>query len=162
MAIGRIPGYDYYNETNIDQLWDNLDQYKILLIDEDCMFDWDNPGPDYNKPTPVLPIGVSFYNHKTELKNWIFNGGRLFSTDQNDISPDYLHNVWWTWLPDELQVESNEYPSDYPETVKLLNDSFVVCSEPYPIYCQRFELMKYYAEAFQKVFDNIEEVVGAE
>ena len=115
VAIGRIPGYDYYNETNIDQLWDNLDQYKILLIDEDCMFDWDNPGPDYNKPTPVLPIGVSFYNHKTELKNWILNGGRLFSTNQNDISPDYLHNVWWTWLPDELQVESNEYPSDYPE-----------------------------------------------
>lgn len=53
-------------------------------------------------------------------------------------------------------------PHDYPQTVKLLNDSFVVCSEPYPIYCQRFELMKYYAEAFQKVFDNIEEVVGAE
>jgi len=24
-------------------------------------------------------------------------------------------NVWWTWLPDELQVESNEFPSNYPE-----------------------------------------------
>jgi len=50
-------------------------------------------------------------------------------------------------------------PSDYPETVKLLNDSFVVCSEPYPIYAQKLELIKYYAEAFHKVFDNIEEVV---
>jgi len=52
-------------------------------------------------------------------------------------------------------------PDDYPETVKLLNDSFVVCSEPYPIYAQKLELIKYYAEAFHKVFDNIEEVVEA-
>ncbi|MCW7080423.1 MAG: hypothetical protein OCU16_04945 [Candidatus Methanospirare jalkutatii] len=115
VSIGKIPGYDLYTDSNIDDLWTNLDQYKILLIDEDCMFEWTNPGPDPNKPIPVTTVGSSFYNHKTELKNWIFNGGRLFSTDQNDISPDYLHNVWWTWLPDELQVESNEYPSDYPE-----------------------------------------------
>ncbi len=51
---------------------------------------------------------------------------------------------------------------DYPETVKLLNDSFVVCSEPYPIYPQKLELMKYYAEAFHKVFDNIEQVIEIE
>lgn len=48
---------------------------------------------------------------------------------------------------------------DYPETVKLLNDSFVICSESYPIYAQKLELMKYYAEAFQKVFDNLDEVL---
>lgn len=49
---------------------------------------------------------------------------------------------------------------DYPETVKLLNDSFVVCSELYPIYAQKLELMKYYAEAFHKVFDNLEEILA--
>jgi len=50
-------------------------------------------------------------------------------------------------------------PNDYPETMKLLADSLVICSEPYPIYPQPLELMKYYAEAFHKVFDNIDEVV---
>ena len=49
---------------------------------------------------------------------------------------------------------------DYPETVKLLNDSFVVCSELYPIYAQKLELMKYYAEAFHKVFDNLEKILA--
>jgi len=123
MAKGKISGYDLYTESNIEDLWSRLNEYQILIIDEDCMFDWFNPGPDYNKPIPVLPIGVSFYNHKNELKQWIYNGGRLFSTDQNDISYDVPvsqpwtdeGNVWWTWLPDDLQVESNEFPSNYPE-----------------------------------------------
>ena len=48
---------------------------------------------------------------------------------------------------------------DYPQTLKLLADSLVICSEIYPIYPQSLELMKYYAEAFHKVFDNIDEVV---
>ncbi len=50
-------------------------------------------------------------------------------------------------------------PNDYPETLKLLADSLVICSEPYPIYPQPLELMKYYIEAFHRVFDNIDEVV---
>jgi dTDP-4-amino-4,6-dideoxygalactose transaminase len=48
---------------------------------------------------------------------------------------------------------------DYPETVKFINDSFVVCSEPYPIYPQKLELIKYYAEAFHEVFENIGQVI---
>ncbi len=39
---------------------------------------------------------------------------------------------------------------DYPETVKLLQDSFVICSESHPIYAQKQELMKYYTEAFHR------------
>jgi len=48
---------------------------------------------------------------------------------------------------------------DYPETVKLLEDSFVICSEQYPIYAQKLELMKYYVDAFNNVFDNLDEVL---
>lgn len=48
---------------------------------------------------------------------------------------------------------------DYPETVKLFNDSFNVCSVLYPIYPQKLELIKYYAEAFHKVFENIEQAI---
>jgi len=131
---GKIPGYDLYTDSNIDQLWVNLDQYKILLIDEDCIFEWTNPcDPSCNKPIPTTTVGLSFYNHKAQLGQWTFNGGGLFCTDQNDVSPDYLHNVWWTWLPDELQVESNEFPSDYPdigyghypENLEIISDPWI-------------------------------------
>lgn len=124
VANGKIPGYDLYTDSNIDELWVNINQYKTLLIDEDCIFEWTNPcNPDCNKPIPTTTVGVSFYNHKAQLGQWIFNGGGFFSTDQNDVSHDIPvsepwtadGNVWWTWLPDDLQVESNEYPSDYPE-----------------------------------------------
>ena len=53
----------------------------------------------------------------------------------------------------------NYNPEDYPESKKLIDSSLVVCSEPYPIYCQSLDLMKYYVEGFRKVFNNIEEVI---
>lgn len=66
------------------------------------------------------------------------------------------------WSCPYYDKEINYQGQDYPETVKLLEDSFVVCSEPYPIYAQDKELMKYYAQAFHKISDNIEEVLEAE
>ncbi len=48
---------------------------------------------------------------------------------------------------------------DYPEAKKLCDSSFVVCSEPHPIYCQSLDLMNYYVEGFRKVFENIGEVI---
>ena len=47
---------------------------------------------------------------------------------------------------------------DYPETLKLCDDSFVVCSEKYPLYPQKMELMEHYVEAFKKVFDNLDKL----
>ncbi len=52
-----------------------------------------------------------------------------------------------------------EYASeDYPETQGLLDNSLVIYSEVNPIYCQSLELTKYYGEAFQKVFNNLEQL----
>ena len=48
---------------------------------------------------------------------------------------------------------------DYPETNKLIESSFVVCSELYPIYCQSLELINHYLEGFRKVFESIEEIL---
>jgi dTDP-4-amino-4,6-dideoxygalactose transaminase len=48
---------------------------------------------------------------------------------------------------------------DYPETNRLLDESFVICSEQYPIYGQSLELMKYYVEGFHSVFDNLDEIL---
>ena len=48
---------------------------------------------------------------------------------------------------------------DYPETQKLCDSSLVICSELYAIFCQKMELMKYYVEAFHKVFNNLDRVI---
>jgi dTDP-4-amino-4,6-dideoxygalactose transaminase len=47
----------------------------------------------------------------------------------------------------------------YPATIDLLKNSIIVGSEDYPLFPQRLSLMKQYVEAFQKVFDNLEEVL---
>jgi len=47
-------------------------------------------------------------------------------------------------------------PNDYPETVKMFDTSFCI----YSIYPPNdLELMKYYVEAFHKVFDNLDRIV---
>lgn len=63
------------------------------------------------------------------------------------------------WNCKYYQGNVNYDVCNYPETVKLLENSLVICSEPHPIFAQPLELMKYYVEAFHRVFDNIDEVV---
>jgi hypothetical protein len=45
---------------------------------------------------------------------------------------------------------------DYPETIKAIKEHFVVCGLVPP---NGYELMDHYAEAFKKVFQNIERVI---
>jgi dTDP-4-amino-4,6-dideoxygalactose transaminase len=49
--------------------------------------------------------------------------------------------------------------ANYPLTQDLLNNSMIVGTEPFPLFPQKMELMKYYVKAFHKVFDNLEEVL---
>ena len=57
---------------------------------------------------------------------------------------------------------ANYDPNNYPVTWHIANNSFVVCEETFPIYPQPLELMKYYGEAFEKVFKNLDEVLKIE
>ena len=50
--------------------------------------------------------------------------------------------------------------AEYPETVKLLADSLVVGTHSYPLFPQPMELMRSYVKAFQRVFANLDQVVG--
>ncbi len=52
-------------------------------------------------------------------------------------------------------------PSEYPETVKLLNSSIVIGSERYPIFAQSAETVEAWGEAIRKVFRNLDEVLEA-
>jgi dTDP-4-amino-4,6-dideoxygalactose transaminase len=64
------------------------------------------------------------------------------------------------WLPQGQPPRVRYNPEDYPEAQRLLDESIVVNSEPYPIYIQDLELMEYYVAAFRKIFDNLDELLG--
>jgi dTDP-4-amino-4,6-dideoxygalactose transaminase len=50
--------------------------------------------------------------------------------------------------------------AEYPETLRLLEDSLVIGSHSYPIFPQPMELMHKYVEAIQRVFANLEQVLA--
>ncbi len=64
------------------------------------------------------------------------------------------------WLPQAEPPQVKYNPEDYPEAQRLLDESIIVNSEPYPIYIQDLELMEYYVTAFRKVFDNLDELLA--
>lgn len=100
-----IPEYDVFTESNINDLWSHLDQYRTILIEEDIIYEWTNPcNPNCQNPIPTTQVGLSIYNHRQQLGQWIQAGGGLFVTDQNDISS--TSEMYWAWLPDDLKVRS--------------------------------------------------------
>lgn len=52
-------------------------------------------------------------------------------------------------------------PEEYPETQRLLDRSLVVGSQSFPLFCQPLELMGGYADAFEKVFARIHDLVDS-
>lgn len=48
---------------------------------------------------------------------------------------------------------------DYPNAIKLANNSLVIGQEKYPLYPQEKELIEYYVKGIEKVFENIDEVI---
>jgi dTDP-4-amino-4,6-dideoxygalactose transaminase len=50
--------------------------------------------------------------------------------------------------------------AEYPETLKLLDDSLVIGSHTHPIFPQPLELMQKYVEAIQRVFANLDQVLA--
>ncbi|MEM3658724.1 MAG: DegT/DnrJ/EryC1/StrS family aminotransferase [Candidatus Hadarchaeum sp.] len=53
----------------------------------------------------------------------------------------------------------NYDPSEYPETIKLLNASIVIGSERYPIFAQSQDTVELWGQAIEKVFLNLDEVL---
>jgi len=49
-------------------------------------------------------------------------------------------------------------PADYPEALRLMDESLVINTEPYPIFLQDLELMQHYAAAIRKVLEHGEEI----
>ena len=62
---------------------------------------------------------------------------------------------WKCPLGEEVKYDLAEYP----ETLKLLEDSMVVGSHSHPLFPQPLTLMQAYIEAFQRVFANLDQVL---
>jgi dTDP-4-amino-4,6-dideoxygalactose transaminase len=62
------------------------------------------------------------------------------------------------WLPQVEPPQVRYIPEEYPEAQRLMDESIIVNSEPYPIFLQDQELMECYVAAFRKVFDNLDEL----
>jgi dTDP-4-amino-4,6-dideoxygalactose transaminase len=74
------------------------------------------------------------------------------------LDEGYGHGCPWSCPFYGRQIEYR--PEDYPEAVRLLETSLVVSTEPYPLFVQDQELMEHYVEAFRKVFDSLDELMG--
>jgi len=66
----------------------------------------------------------------------------------------------WTYEKARKIDWKKEYSlENYPVTCELLDNSLVICSELYPLYPQKRELMEHYVEAFKKVFSKLDQVL---
>jgi dTDP-4-amino-4,6-dideoxygalactose transaminase len=59
-----------------------------------------------------------------------------------------------------LGAEVKYDPAEYPETLRLLDDSLVIGSHSYPLFPQPLELMTKYVEATQRVFANLDQALA--
>ena len=63
---------------------------------------------------------------------------------------------WQCPLGEEVKYDLAEYP----ETLKLLEDSLVIGSHSFPLFPQPLALMEKYVEAVQRVFANLDQVLA--
>jgi dTDP-4-amino-4,6-dideoxygalactose transaminase len=63
---------------------------------------------------------------------------------------------WKCPLGEEVKYDLQEYP----ETLRLLEDSLVIGSHSYPLFPQPPALLEKYVEAFQRVFANLDQVLA--
>ena len=68
----------------------------------------------------------------------------------------------WTFEKARKIDWKKEYAlENYPVTTDMLANSLVIFSEQHPIYPQKRELVDCHVEAFHKVFDNLDKVLGS-
>jgi hypothetical protein len=71
--------------------------------------------------------------------------------------------LWMDRPLSELPVfrSAGAAPADHPVTRALLEDSFVVGSQTFPLYPQPRALVTQYADAFEKVWENLPDLLEA-
>jgi hypothetical protein len=94
--------FDWYYESNIGNLWPNLNDYKAILVDEDVFYG--------------SQVEQSFKAHPSELAAFVNNGGGVFTSGENDA----LTYLAWDWLPPGMRVTS--YDPERTSNVHIVYD----------------------------------------
>jgi len=136
--------------------------------------------------TPVTPEGRTHVYHKYRIrldpKEAGFDVAPKVFRDKvlAAIQAEGVESCLWETLPIPLQKNFAEHvgygkqcpwacplrdapaaktaPEDYKNAMALLDSSLVIGSHSFPIIAQKAELIKYYAEAIRKVFENLNEI----
>ncbi len=87
----------------------------------------------------------------------------LWQVDPLPAFPIFQKKQGWgkgcPWSCSHYGREITYRREDYPQAIKLLDESIIVADEETPLYCQDLQLMQYYVKAFRKVFDNLDELL---
>ncbi len=87
----------------------------------------------------------------------------LWHVDPLPAFPIFQEKSGWgkgcPWSCQHYGREVTYRREDYPEAIKLLDESFIVGDELFPLFSQDLKLMEYYVQAFQKVFDKLDELL---
>jgi perosamine synthetase len=154
--LKRLPRYNAIGQRNGQYLTTELSQIKGLL-------------------PPYVPADRTTIYHKYRLRfdpealglkipATEFRNKLIDALEAEGVEATLWHVTPLTSFPIFEKLNNEGYgryiPEEYPEAQRLLDESIVVNSEPYPIYIQDMELMEYYVAAFRKVFDNLDELLG--
>lgn len=70
--------------------------------------------------------------------------------------------LWQTVpLPDHPLFKNRNREADYPETRRLLDSSLIVGSQSFPLFAQSEEIADAYADAFEKIWAHLHDLVAA-
>jgi dTDP-4-amino-4,6-dideoxygalactose transaminase len=161
-----------------------LDKYNTAAVENGKYLSRQLEGIEGVTP-PYVPVDRTTIYHKYRIRldpsrlRIDLNGARLRDAVMAALKAEGVDVVLWQTVPvpgqplfqlkqgygrgcpwncAHYQGEADYDVGEYPETVKLLENSLVICSELHPIYAQPLELIKYYGEALHKIFENIEKV----
>ena len=165
--LRRLNGYNDNSRGNSAYLTENLKDVKGLA-------------------TPVEPEGRKHVYHKYRLRLDAKAAGvdaapKVFRDKVlAAIQAEGVASCLWETLPVPAQKNFKEHvgygrncpwscplrdepapltdPADYAVAQALLDSSMVLGHHSFPIIAQKLEVMKYYAEAVRKVFDNLSEI----
>jgi dTDP-4-amino-4,6-dideoxygalactose transaminase len=110
---------------------------------------------------------LAFNGEATELRDRVVRALRaegveavLWQVHPLPANPAFRRSLQ-PWHPDFDTEPLRPFdPAEYPETIRVLDETLVLGSEPRPLFVQESELMHTYVEAFEKVLANLEDVLA--
>jgi dTDP-4-amino-4,6-dideoxygalactose transaminase len=167
--LKRLPRYNANAQRNGQYLTAELSQINGLLppyIPDDRTTNYHKYRLRFDPQALGLTILATDFRNKlidaleaegVEATLWHVTSLPAFPIFQR-LNEGYIQGT--SWLPQVEPPRVQYLPVEYPESQRLMDESIIVNTEPYPIYVQDLELMQCYVEAFRKVFDNLDEVLA--